>query len=87
MATFIVTVMHIFSFAVEGQDYDGATASVTFPTSSSCGATACANINIRNDEALECTQEFSVAITSSSLPTLIINSQSSATITINGDES
>ena len=72
---------------MEGQDYDGTTASVTFPTSSTCGATACTNITIRNDEVLECTQEFSVAITSSSLPTLTISSQASATITINDDES
>ena len=67
---------------MEGEDYTGATAEVTFPEYSQEGDTACVDIQITDDDALECSQDFTVSISGGSLPTYIKASHSQATVNI-----
>ena len=69
----------------EGIDYEGTSATVTFPTTSTNENIACTNIPILQDNALECSQDFSVAITATSLPA-VLNTQSVATVVIMDDD-
>lgn len=59
---------------------------VVFPESSLQGDTVCADIGIIDDDALECSQDFTVSIDNATLGT-IIGSQSEAVITIQDNDS
>ena len=63
-------------------DYSGATAEVTFLESSQEGDTACIDIQITDDDTLECSQDFTVSISGGSLPTYIKTSHSQTTVNI-----
>ena len=67
--------------AEEGVDYVGETAEVSFLDSIE-GDTACTDITIVDDNAVECNQDFTVSINDTSLPPYITSSQSQATVAI-----
>ena len=52
-----------------GVDYDGTMIVVVFPLSSVQGDTVCADVPIMDDNVLECSQDFTVFITSATLAT------------------
>ena len=69
-----------------GEDYNGTVTEVVFPESSMQGETVCGDIVIIDDDALECSQDFTVAIGSTTLGT-ITGPQSQAVITIEDNDS
>ena len=64
------------------KDYNGGSVEVVFPESAEEGDIACNRIGIIDDKALECTHNFTVAITSATLGTTFSGPQSEATVTI-----
>lgn len=69
-----------------GMDYTGTMAVVIFPKSSVEGDTVCADIQILDDDALECSQNFIVSIESATLGTDIPDSQDEAVVTIEDND-
>ena len=76
---------NVLHFTDEDIDFVGTSATLTFSTVTTSGDTACANIPIIEDESLECSQDFSVAISTTSLPA-ILSTQSEATVIIVDDD-
>ena len=72
---------------VFGEDFSPDMLTVTFPVTSMMGDTACADISIIDDDALECSHDFTVAITSATLGTMFSPPLSEATVTILDNDS
>ena len=60
---------------------------MTFPTSSREGDTVCEEISAIDDSTLECSHNFTVAITNATLGTQFSSPQSEATVTILDNDS
>ena len=60
---------------------------VTIPASSVVGDTACVDITLIDDTALECTHDFTVAIDSATLGTMFSPPLSEAVVTILDNDS
>ena len=69
-----------------GEDYNGTMTEVVFSESSMQGESVCGDIVIIDDNALECSQDFTVAIGSTTLGT-ITGPRSQAVITIEDNDS
>ena len=67
-------------------DYNGTMTEVVFPESTMQGETVCGDIIIIDDDVLECSQDFTVAIGSTTLGT-VTGPQSQAVITIEDNDS
>ena len=59
------------TFSVLNDDYAPSTLQVTFPEHSRAGDTVCEQIFTINDQALECTHDFTVRIVGATLGTMI----------------
>ena len=77
---------HILMMIGSGEDYNGTMTEVVFPESSMQGETVCGDIVIIDDDALECSQDFTVAIGSTTLGTAT-GTQSQAVVTIEDNDS
>ena len=65
----------------------GTSVDVLFPITSEMGDTECADISILDDDALECEQDFNVAISSATLGTEFAGPLSQAVVTIEDNDS
>ena len=61
--------MCLLIITAAGMDYDGAMIEVIFPISSVQGESACTDVIIIDDNALECEQDFTVFISNATLGT------------------